>query len=259
MSTLHIVQGGIENGDKAWLEKAARLNRNAKTWVAPKSARVGDEVVIYVLGHGFFATARVGSLPKPRSDWPNRYGVGLTSIRLIRPAISIDMVREAIPELKWAEYPRSITTPPPRIAERIRKMIARRRKTGLPDLKQKVLDVASSDELRSVAISCARPRLRKMRRSAAYRLGSQAIVRYVQRRAKGHCEGCNAPSPFRKSDGSPYLETHHTTRRADDGPDHPAHVIALCPNCHRRAHYAGDAKAFNTVLKRKVKAIEKGR
>ena len=49
------------------------------------------------------------------------------------------------------------------------------------------------------------------------------------------------------------------TRRADDGPDHPAHVIALCPNCHRRAHYAGDAKAFNTVLKRKVKAIEKGR
>jgi len=57
MSTLHIVQGGIENGDKAWLERAARLNRNAKTWVAPKSARVGDEVVICVLGHGFFATA----------------------------------------------------------------------------------------------------------------------------------------------------------------------------------------------------------
>ncbi len=257
MSTLHIVQGGIENGDKTWLEKAAQLNRNAKTWVAPKSACVGDEVVIYVLGYGFFATARVGSLPKPRPDWPNRYGVGLTSIRLITPAISIGIIRKAIPELKWAEYPRTITTPPPRIAERIRNMIARRRETGLPDLKEKVLDVSSMDELRAVAISCARPSIRQMRRSATYRVGSQAIVRYVQCRAKGRCEGCNAPSPFRKSDGSPYLESHHTTRRADDGPDHPAHVIALCPNCHRRAHHAGDAKTFNASLKRRVAEIER--
>jgi 5-methylcytosine-specific restriction endonuclease McrA len=254
---LHIVQGGIENGDKAWLEKAARLKRDAKTWVAPKSARVGDEVVIYVLDQGFFATARVGSLPQPRSDWPNRYGVGLTSIRLITPAISIGMIRQAIPELKWAEYPRSITTPPPRIAERIRNMIARRRKTGLPDLKEKVLGVAGMDELRAVAISCARPSVGQMRRSAICRLGSQAIVRYVQRRANGQCEGCDAPSPFRKLDGSPYLESHHTTRRADEGPDHPAHVIALCPNCHRRAHHAIDAEDFNDRLKRRLAKLER--
>ncbi|MEN6337220.1 MAG: hypothetical protein ABFE01_23430, partial [Phycisphaerales bacterium] len=150
MRLLHIVQGGVENGDKAWPEKAAQLNHDAKTWVAPKSARVGDEVVIYVLGHGFFATARVGSLPKARPDWPNRYGVGLTSIQLITPSISIDMIREAIPELKWAKYPRSITTPSPRIAERITNMIARRREPGLPDLKEKVLHIASMDELRAV-------------------------------------------------------------------------------------------------------------
>lgn len=257
MSSLHIVHGGIDNGDKAWLEKAARLEHNAKTWVSPKSARIGDDIVIYVPGHGFFATARVQSLPKPRHDWPNRYGVGLTSIRLIRPAIPIGMIRKEIPELKWAEYPRSITTPPPRIAERIRRMIARRRKTGLSVPNEKILDVASMDELRAIAISCARRSIRQTKRSTTYRLGSQAIVRYVQRRAKGQCEGCDAPSPFRRSDGTPYLESHHTIRRADDGPDHPAHVVAFCPNCHRRAHYALDARDFNGRLKKKLAGLER--
>jgi 5-methylcytosine-specific restriction protein A len=136
-------------------------------------------------------------------------------------------------------------------------MIARRRKTGLPDFKHKVLEVASMDELRAVAISCARPSVRQMKRSAIYRLGSQAIVRYVQRRAKGQCEGCHASSPFRKPDGSPYLESHHTIRRADEGPDHPAHVIALCPNCHRRVHHAIDAEDFNDRLKRRLAQLER--
>ena len=38
------------------------------------------------------------------------------------------------------------------------------------------------------------------------------------------------------------------TRSADDGPDEPGSVAALCPNCHRRAHYAADADRFNTQI-----------
>lgn len=257
MSQLHIVQGGIDNGDKAWLEKAACLKLNSKSWIAPKSACIGDEVVIFVSGCGFFATAHVRSLPRSRPDWDNRYGAGLTSIRLIEPPISLAVIRQAIPELMWAKYPRSITTPPPKIAQAVRNLIARRRKTGLRDLNEKVLEVASINELRARALSCARLHVLPKKRSANYRVGSLAIHLYVQRRANGQCEGCGAAAPFRKSNGSPYLEPHHTTRLADDGPDHPAHVIALCPNCHRRAHYAGDAKGFNGLLRRRLTKRER--
>ena len=250
MSQLHIVQGGVDNGDKAWLERAARLKLNGKSWIAPKSARIGDEVVIFVPGHGFFATARVRSVPKSRANWAKRYGADLTSIRLIKPAISLAVVRQVVPELIWAKYPRSITTPPPKVAERIRDLITRRRKTGLPDFDEKTVEVASIDELRKLALSHARPSVTPRKRSASYRVGSLAIHRYVLCRANGQCEGCATAAPFRKSDGLPYLEPHHTTRLADDGPDHPAQVIALCPNCHRRVHYAWDATHFNSVLKK---------
>jgi len=46
MSLFHILQGGIENGDQAWLIKAAKQGLTARRWIAPKSARTGDDAVI---------------------------------------------------------------------------------------------------------------------------------------------------------------------------------------------------------------------
>jgi 5-methylcytosine-specific restriction endonuclease McrA len=58
-------------------------------------------------------------------------------------------------------------------------------------------------------------------------------------RARGICERCNDPAPFaRRSDGSPYLEVHHRIPLAVGGEDTVENAIALCPNCHRAAHYA---------------------
>jgi len=57
-------------------------------------------------------------------------------------------------------------------------------------------------------------------------------------RANGICEACHQPAPFlRKTDATPYLEVHHIKRLADDGPDTLENVRALCPNCHRQAHF----------------------
>lgn len=256
MNALHIVQGGIENGDKRLLERAARLNLNFKSWVAPRSAVPGDDVVVFVAGYGFFATGRVTSEPKPRSDWKNRYGAGLTAIRLIKPAISIATIRRAIPALTWANYPRSITTLAPVVAKRIRALIADRRRTRLPDLDDKALNEANIDELRRVALMSARSVVPRTKREVYYRARSLAIHLYVLFRANGYCEGCGVKAPFRKRDGTPYLEPHHTMRLADDGPDHPARVIGLCPTCHRRAHHSQDAKGFNSNLKKRVMALE---
>ena len=41
----------------------------------------------------------------------------------------------------------------------------------------------------------------------------------------------------RKKDNTPYLEVHHKIRLSDGGEDTIDNVVALCPNCHRKAHY----------------------
>lgn len=64
------------------------------------------------------------------------------------------------------------------------------------------------------------------------------VVAEVLSRAKGRCEGCKRPAPFAKRlDGSPYLEVHHKVQLAHGGEDTVANALALCPNCHRRAHH----------------------
>lgn len=80
------------------------------------------------------------------------------------------------------------------------------------------------------------------------RARSQAVKIYARRRADGVCEGCDSPAPFMDRRGRPFLEVHHIYRLADDGPDDPDSVIALCPNCHRRVHSGGDGDEFNRKL-----------
>ncbi|HUN98983.1 MAG TPA: HNH endonuclease signature motif containing protein [Bradyrhizobium sp.] len=55
---------------------------------------------------------------------------------------------------------------------------------------------------------------------------------------------------------APYLEPHHLRRLSDGGPDHPAQVIALCPNCHRRVHAGADGPKYNVALTAKMVTIE---
>jgi 5-methylcytosine-specific restriction protein A len=84
------------------------------------------------------------------------------------------------------------------------------------------------------------------------------IRRYARLRASGTCEGCGVQAPFLSEDGSPFLEVHHLVRLADDGPDTPENVAALCPNCHRRVHYGSDRLEFNAGIRKSILAIENG-
>lgn len=64
------------------------------------------------------------------------------------------------------------------------------------------------------------------------------VVATVLARADGICEACAAPAPFaRVHDGTPYLEVHHRLQLAAGGQDTVKNAIAVCPNCHRKAHY----------------------
>lgn len=255
-SSMHILQGGVSNGDKDWLVRAARRRLSSPSWIAPRSVRVGDEVVIYVTGFGFFATARISGNAKRRANWARRYGAPLERVRLIDPPISLGVIRASIPDLEWAKYPRSITTLNRKIATQVAKLIKERRKVGILEIADSLLQSANLAELRRMAYLSARPSAKQIRRMGTYRQRSQRIHQYVLLRAEGVCEGCKIPAPFRKPGGRPYLEPHHTKRLADEGPDHPKTVIALCPNCHRRAHSANDAAKFNQSLMKKLTRIE---
>lgn len=260
MRALHIVQGDKVH-DKAALERAAKRRQKIGSWVIPKAAVPGDDAVIYIGGFGFFATAVVNGGAKLRPDWSNnvtRYGAAITAIKLIDPPISLATVAYRIPTLDWARYPRGIHTPSPEVAGEIRELIRERRRTGMPELDVALVEQSNIDEARKLAILASKTSLSPVERKALVRAGSKAISRYVQLRANGDCEGCGDPAPFRRPDGTDYLEPHHTQRRADNGPDHPAHVIALCPTCHARVHQAEDGDEYNESLIKKLKKFETG-
>ena len=111
-------------------------------------------------------------------------------------------------------------------------------------------------ELRAAALLPTKKNLSPKQRQTVVHYRSEAVKKYVLMRSNGICEGCRHHSPFLNRKKQPYLEPHHTTRRADGGPDDPAHVIALCPTCHRRVHHGFDGVEFNAALIQQLEAIE---
>lgn len=64
------------------------------------------------------------------------------------------------------------------------------------------------------------------------------VIAEILERANGICERCGKEAPFIKDlDGTPFLEVHHILPLAEGGNDTVENAIALCPNCHRHAHY----------------------
>lgn len=83
-----------------------------------------------------------------------------------------------------------------------------------------------------------------------------AIKRWVLNVANGVCEGCDLPAPFLGRDGDPYLEVHHVTQLASRGSDRISNAVALCPNCHRRCHFALDRDEFKLSLYERIPRLQ---
>jgi 5-methylcytosine-specific restriction endonuclease McrA len=84
-----------------------------------------------------------------------------------------------------------------------------------------------------------------------YERDTQVVARTLQI-AAGKCELCETDAPFRTAKEVPYLEVHHVRRLADKGSDTLDNAVALCPNCHRAAHYSADAKKITDRLYRTI-------
>jgi 5-methylcytosine-specific restriction protein A len=132
--------------------------------------------------------------------------------------------------------------------------------SGLQESKLPPKPAPPLDELRKLAYAAARPTKGNAGKDAkrSYYERSAAVRQYVLARAAGVCECCKEPAPFRRNDGSPYLEPHHIRRVSDGGPDHPRWVGGICPTCHREIHYGADGKAKNSALQEAVHKAEEG-
>lgn len=104
------------------------------------------------------------------------------------------------------------------------------------------------DSLRADAILASQPIVLSHPTRSEYRSRSAKVARYVLARSNGICEACKKPAPFTRTNGAPYLEIHHTRRLADEGPDDILHVTAICPNCHREAHFGSDLEGFREKI-----------
>ena len=89
-----------------------------------------------------------------------------------------------------------------------------------------------------------------------YKNRSIEIKKYALLRADGQCENCGKDAPFVNSNNIPFLEVHHIFSLSDEGPDHPINVAAICPNCHREAHYGQDMQTLKDKLSEKIKVKE---
>ena len=103
-------------------------------------------------------------------------------------------------------------------------------------------------ELRELALTGGLAPLTPIERRQRVYERSAKVRAYARERAAGRCEACAGAAPFMTTAGAPYLEVHHLRSVTDNGPDHPEWVAAVCPNCHRRAHYGSDGVEFNQRL-----------
>ena len=82
--------------------------------------------------------------------------------------------------------------------------------------------------------------------------GVKAHVKYL---AAGQCELCDAPAPFIKANGEPYLEVHHVVPLEHGGLDNTSNAVAVCPNCHMRCHHSSDAEQMTDALYEKINRL----
>lgn len=122
-------------------------------------------------------------------------------------------------------------------------------------ISDKSLKSKSLAELREIALTATSKSSSKKEIKTLVAIRSEAIRIYALKRANGTCEGCVNPAPFSSKDG-PFLEVHHIERIADGGPDQPENVAALCPNCHKRVHFAVEGKEYNQQIRNKIKHLE---
>ena len=221
-------------------------------WSCHSQTVDGNSVFVYVAGVGVLYEWRAMSNAKPGGRW--KYRCDVRFVRKFIPPITIQELRNSISKSDWKPphlnfRGNSSLEVPPDIAKHIRvlgsKMVLAQQDIEKNFAKQLKESFALSAKQRRRRLSSAPRKPKQMEVVSTAYVRNPDVVAEVLLRAVGKCEACKLPAPFlRASDGSPYLEVHHRIQLANGGDDTIENALALCPNCHREAHYGGKAAKF---------------
>ncbi len=116
------------------------------------------------------------------------------------------------------------------------------------ELKNSQLD---SQEMRLARLENATKNAQETFSTTKIYIRNADVVAEVLENADGICEYCKSDAPFKKDfDGSAYLEVHHVIPLSENGPDTVKNCVALCPNCHRHAHFGKSTFKLSKIAKR---------
>jgi len=110
-------------------------------------------------------------------------------------------------------------------------------------------------QLKTLAVKSGKKATRYLQQSTSYERNVW-VAELAKRLAKGQCQLCLQPAPFKNSKGEPYLETHHIVWLSKGGDDTAENTVALCPNCHKKMHIVDDAKDVEVLKARSSKLLE---
>ena len=69
---------------------------------------------------------------------------------------------------------------------------------------------------------------------------NQKIVKRLKELYNNQCQICGFT--FKKDNGENYSETHHLVLLKNNGADNIKNLVVVCPNCHKKLHYATKEK-----------------
>jgi len=227
-------------------------HRKQISWSCSKDTRVGDRILVYVTGIGVICEWRATSDAVPDSQW--KYACDVEHLCTFKSPVSLPEIISKIPMKEWAPphlHFRSYKSlkVPSNVARKLYALahIAFPSRTGvrndLQSLEREFAKaVAASQKLtraqRQKRIASAPKKPRKIEVTTTVFVRNSDVVAEVLSLANGICQGCNSPAPFkRRKDNKPYLEVHHVKRLSSGGSDTVENSVALCPNCHRQAHF----------------------
>ncbi len=215
------------------------------SWSCSKTTRLGNTALVYVARIGVCFEWRVLSDAEKNDKWG--YVCDVEFVKSFDPPITIQELCSAVapgewkpPHLNFRGF-KSIVIPGDILKSILilRQNVAYSFKDAEENFAREVTKSLqlSADQRRSRLKTANKyPDIKEVATTVFIR--NPDVVAEVLIRAKGNCESCGKIAPFeRASNRTPYLEVHHRVRLADNGEDSVENAIALCPNCHRKAHF----------------------
>jgi 5-methylcytosine-specific restriction endonuclease McrA len=221
---------------------------------APKRLAAGDRIYLYLKNlplhrpSGVYAVGEVRMVHRREKEFEWKVDK-LSSLPLTKSPIPMSVVKQFFPRI----YGGAWTLLPESQKENWRRALNHRPTSNEATYRRRAIDLLKTGAANPPA-GQSNPLWDERRVKVFWR--DPSVAAYVLSVAHGKCEGCGQPAPFNADDGEPYLEIHHMLRLADGGSDTINNTVALCPNCHRRAHFANDCEQLRKSIYSSVKRLQ---